>query len=189
MLHHTKATVKVWAASTWLTNHSKGLSTLNRPLKQLYERVLLSSSFVPPQRGVRIRDVRVRDSSVAVCLFGPGTLYTVRLRHRFLSAASPWSPWSNGCRGQTGEDGERTRCASISHYILILPSLSRNNNNEREKKKKRPLSVTIVTVIDAHAAEVPLSKTQSHYRGALMLSPLCGRGRAARQQNQISMTL
>ncbi|XP_076013410.1 interleukin-6 receptor subunit beta-like isoform X2 [Genypterus blacodes] len=56
------------------------------------------------QPHVHIRDLTVRDRSLRVCLFSPGTLYTVRLRHRFLSAASPWSQWSNGCSGQTEED-------------------------------------------------------------------------------------
>ncbi|KAF7646847.1 hypothetical protein LDENG_00181550 [Lucifuga dentata] len=56
------------------------------------------------QPGVQITDVVVKNISFMVCCFRPDTSYTIRLRHRFLSAASPWSPWSNGCQGQTGED-------------------------------------------------------------------------------------
>ncbi|XP_034714869.1 interleukin-6 receptor subunit beta [Etheostoma cragini] len=52
----------------------------------------------------QVETVDVRNNSFLVCLFRPDTLYTVRLRHRYMGPESPWSPWSNACQGRTGED-------------------------------------------------------------------------------------
>ncbi|XP_074547494.1 interleukin-6 receptor subunit beta [Halichoeres trimaculatus] len=56
------------------------------------------------QFDVQVRDVAVRDRSFLVCVFRPDTSYSVRLRHRFMGATSPWSQWSNEVWGGTAED-------------------------------------------------------------------------------------
>ncbi|KAF1374667.1 hypothetical protein PFLUV_G00231480 [Perca fluviatilis] len=56
------------------------------------------------QFNAQVETVNVTDNSFLVCLFKPDTLYTVRLRHRYMGPQSPWSPWSNACQGRTGED-------------------------------------------------------------------------------------
>uniref|UniRef100_UPI0037E84262 interleukin-31 receptor subunit alpha-like n=1 Tax=Semicossyphus pulcher TaxID=241346 RepID=UPI0037E84262 len=56
------------------------------------------------QLNVQVQDVTVKDYSFPVCVFGPDTSYSIRLRHRYLGPESPWSPWSNAIQGRTGED-------------------------------------------------------------------------------------
>ncbi|CAJ1074431.1 interleukin-6 receptor subunit beta isoform X1 [Xyrichtys novacula] len=55
------------------------------------------------QLDVQVQNVTVRDYSFLVCVFRPDTIYSVRLRHRFMGPMSPWSLWSNEDRGRTGE--------------------------------------------------------------------------------------
>ncbi|XP_062253899.1 interleukin-6 receptor subunit beta-like [Platichthys flesus] len=52
----------------------------------------------------QVTNVTVKDYSFPVCLLRPGTLYAVRLCHRYRGPESPWSPWSNAQQGRTAED-------------------------------------------------------------------------------------
>ncbi|KAM4625280.1 interleukin-6 receptor subunit beta-like [Polymixia lowei] len=67
--------------------------------------------FAEGQRGAQIGDVKVTATRFTACLFRPDTLYTVRLRHRFYSDASPWSHWSNTNQGRTAEDAPSAAAA------------------------------------------------------------------------------
>ncbi|XP_029972603.1 interleukin-31 receptor subunit alpha isoform X2 [Salarias fasciatus] len=51
----------------------------------------------------KVTNVSVTGFWFKVCGFRPNTSYSIRLRHRFKSEASPWSEWSKPLDGRTGE--------------------------------------------------------------------------------------